>query len=83
MKQLTTSHIDLLWLAIAKFAKRHDNEVLALAIAASALLTLSKGLLETFRYYALAAGLTAVPVFLIVATELAARVRRRRRRTQA
>jgi hypothetical protein len=82
MKRLTASPFDQLWLTIGKLANRHDNVILALAILGSVLIALARDRLEAFQRYALTAGMVSVPVLLIAANEMAARVRRRRRRTR-
>lgn len=80
MKRTRTRPLDPLWLAIDRFAERHDKAILALVFSVSVLLTLAKDRLGVFAYYALTAGWAiAVLVFLSVVSHLATRVRRRDR----
>jgi len=83
MKRTMTRPLDHLWLAIDRFAERHDKAILALVFSVSVLITLAKDHVGVFLYYAITAGWAiAVLVFLSIVSNLAARVRRRRRRAR-
>jgi len=80
MKRTLTRQLDPLWLAIDRFAERHDKAILALVFSVSVLLTLAKDRLGVFVYYALTADWAiAMLVILSAVGTLAARVHRRHR----
>lgn len=80
MKQPITHPLDRLWLALDRFTERHNKAFLALLFGVSLLISLAKGRLGDFWYYALLVGWTVgVLVLLSIVGKQAARVRRQGR----